>query len=418
MLTIINKIREDRFNIEVLNYISMVYLFFLLTSYRISGTILYIIVVIFFLNKNFKEHLFLALKNRFVQSCIAYFLVFIVWILASDNYAHSLMQVKIYKFLIYSIIFVAIVRKEFFEKYFYILLIGTFINLIWLYLSYFKFISQENYLLLQLDQAFLIFLSISYSLFRLLKYNDNVKYKILLIIFICLGSIGIFMLKKTEIVLYLFIVFFTIIYIYKNNLYKIFGVFFMFLCFFVLVTNFLLSEFTKNQLVNELDGISKSIGSDTYITSMGIRIGVAKYSFEVIKENLFFGVGTGDHSFAVKKKIDESNLKETSLESYNYLISTLFTGTSTALHNTYLQSLVQFGIIGFLFFINIFYQIFRYLKNVMDINSCLLITILTMLLLRFNTGWDFQFGNLGQLFIITVAILLSSKIDSSKSDYN
>lgn len=416
-MQIINKIREDRINIEILNYLSMIYLFLLLTSYKLSGSILYLMVLVFFINKNFKEHFFYALNNKFVQACIAYFLVFVVWMIASDNYYYALTQLKIYKFLVYSILFVAIIRKEFFEKYFLIFFMGTLINIAWLYLSYFQLISKENYLLMPIDQAFLIFLSISYSLYRVLKYDDKTIYKILFIIFICLGSVSIFLLKKTEMILYLFVILSILIYIYKNNIYKIFGIFLIFLSFFILIINFLLPKI-KYQLIHEANGIYNSIKSDDYITSMGIRIGVAKYSFEVVSENLFFGVGTGEHSFAVKKKIDESNLKEVSIESYDYLISTLVTGKATALHNTYLQSLVQFGIIGFLFFLNIFYQVFKYLKEFSDINACLLITILTMVLLRFNTGWDFQFGNLGQLFIITVCIILSLKTDLNKSKFN
>lgn len=400
----ISKVREDKLNIEILNYMCMVYLFFLVSSYKISGTILYCIVLLFFLNKKFKEHLFYAFKNKFVQACLAYFLVFVIWVIASDNYSYALIQIKINKFLLYSVLFVAVIRKEFFKKYLYVFLFGIFINIIWLYLTFFGFISSDNYLLMPLDQAFLIFLGISYCLYRLLKYDDKILDKILFFIFICLGSINIFMLKKTEMVLYLFVIFVTLIYIYKKNILKILGIFLIFLSFFLLIINFLLPNI-KNQLIYEAKGIYNSIKSDNYMTSMGIRIGIAKYSFEVISDNLFFGIGTGDHSFAVKERIEQSNLKENSKESYSYLLDTLVTGKDATLHNAFLQVLVQFGVIGFLVFLNIFYQISKYIKNSTDINSCLLLSILVIVLLRFNTGWDFQFGNLGQLFIISVVIL-------------
>lgn len=409
MFNYIKRIREDTYNIQILNYISMIYLLSLMLSYKISGTLLYIIFLIFLLNKNFKEHFSNSLKNKFVQACIAYFLVIVIWMLGSENLSYALAQIKINKFFLSSIVLVAIIRQDFIYKFLYVFCFGLVINLCWIYLIFFGFIARDHYLLMPLDQSFVIFLGISFSLYRLVKYDDQVKYKILLIILICVATVSIFMLKKTEMVLYLFVVFSALSYIYKQNIFKMVTTFFIFILVTFGIINYVLPS-VKNNLIREIQGVHDSIIKNDYTKSMAARIGVAKYSLDVISENLFFGVGTGGHSFEVRKKIDESDLKINSNQSYQVIRDTLMSGEEATLHNTFLQVLVQFGIVGFMIYLNIFYQISKYISATINIKSCLLITMLVTVLLRFNTGWDFQFGNLGKLFILLVVIMISTKV--------
>ena len=66
----INKIREEELNIKVLNYLSLIYLFSLMTSYEVGSILIYIILVIFLFNENLKKHLINSINNKFVQACI------------------------------------------------------------------------------------------------------------------------------------------------------------------------------------------------------------------------------------------------------------------------------------------------------------------------------------------------------------
>jgi len=425
LLNWFNKIRVDSYNIQILNYMLIVYFLSLMVSYRISGTLMWSMVLIFFLNKNFKEHLVNSLKSKFVQACIAYFLVNLVWMSGSEHLSYAMAQIKLNKFFLYSILFVAIIRQEFIYKYLYVFMFGVLINIIWLYLiffgvvseSYYKLVAlaQSEYLLISTDQAFLIILGISYALYKLIKFDEKTVYKIYLIIFICLGSISILMLKKTAVILYPFVMLTILIYIYRKNIFAILTIFFIFISFVVVIISFLVPN-VKNKLTHEAQGVYSSIVANNYTRSMSARIGVAKYSLEAISDNLIFGVGTGEHTFVVKNKINEDDLKMTFPKSYNTIIATLEKGASTTLHNTFLQVLVQFGIIGLIIYLNIFYQVFKYINiATTDINSCLLLSMLTMILLQFNTGWDFQFGNLGELFLMAVIILTSAKIYNNKT---
>lgn len=82
-----------------------------------------------------------------------------------------------------------------------------------------------------------------------------------------------------------------------------------------------------------------------YNTSMGYRIIFWIYSFDVIKSNFLWGVGTGDHMDIVRLNAPEKYKSEILYVSHP--------------HNEYIKNFLQFGLIGFLLFLNIYYQIFK-----------------------------------------------------------
>lgn len=69
-----------------------------------------------------------------------------------------------------------------------------------------------------------------------------------------------------------------------------------------------------------------------------------KYGLEVIKNNFIFGVGTGDQMSAIVNAAPEEKAK--------------FIVFHHA-HNGYIEYFLQFGIIGLLAFLNLFYQIYK-----------------------------------------------------------
>ena len=207
--------------------------------------------------------------------------------------------------------------------------------------------------------------------------------------------------------LYLLVILVTAIYIYKNNIYKIFFISIIFFSFVFIVLNYFLPS-VKDNLIREIKTTYKSLNSDDYNGSMAARIGISKFALSIISENKLFGLGTGDHALEIIKIVEGSDLKEKNFSSYNILINNLDTGKAVNIHNTYLQILVQFGIIGLIIFFNIFYQIVRNISNKIDITSYLLLIMIIIILVQFNTGWDFQFGNLGNFFILMVSILINS----------
>ncbi|MGJ0364313.1 O-antigen ligase family protein [Aliarcobacter cryaerophilus] len=407
---ILEKLRNDEINIKIVNILAVIYLFSLTVSYKISGTLIYIILFIFLLNPKVGTYLKNSLKNSFVQAGLLYLAVILIWFIGTHDLSFAITQLKINKFYILPILFFAFIRVEYFQYYVLAFILGAIVNFVWTYLMFFNIIDNHysNLIINQSEHAFLIFLTIISLFYRLVKYEDKLVYKILIIFIILLLSSNVFLLKKTQIVSYVIVLFVAFIYLYRKDIVKILILSLTFLSIFLIGINFLFPT-VKYQLLHELDGVQKAIQKQDFTNSMSARLGVAYYSLQVIEDSPVFGYGTGDHAYEVKKAINNSELKNIDSKSYDILIGTLITGKHVTLHNTFLQVLVQYGIIGLLIFLNIFYQILKFTRGETNIYSLLIVSSVTIAFLQFLSGWDFQFGNLAQIFIITICLLILSQ---------
>lgn len=407
---ILEKLRNDEINIKIVNILAVIYLFSLTVSYKISGTLIYIILFIFLLNPKVGTYLKNSLKNSFVQAGLLYLAVILIWFIGTHDLSFAITQLKINKFYLLPILFFAFIRVEYFKYYVLAFILGAIVNFIWTYLMFFNIIDNHysNLIINQSEHAFLIFLTIISLFYRLVKYEDKLVYKILIIFIILLLSSNVFLLKKTQVVSYVIVLFVAFIYLYRKDIVKILIFSLTFLSIFLIGINFLFPT-VKYQLLHELDGVQKAIQKQDFTNSMSARLGVAYYSLKVIEDSPIFGYGTGDHAYEVKKAINNSELKNIDSKSYDILIGTLITGKHVTLHNTFLQVLVQYGIIGLLIFLNIFYQILKFTRGETNIYSLLIVSSVTIAFLQFLSGWDFQFGNLAQIFIITICLLILSQ---------
>lgn len=407
---ILEKLRNDEINIKIVNILAVIYLFSLTVSYKISGTLIYIILFIFLLNPKVGTYLKNSLKNSFVQAGLLYLAVILIWFIGTHDLSFAITQLKINKFYLFPILFFAFIRVEYFKYYVLAFILGAIVNFVWTYLMFFNIIDNHysNLIINQSEHAFLIFLTIISLFYRLVKYEDKLVYKILIIFIILLLSSNVFLLKKTQIVSYVIVLFVAFIYLYRKDIVKILILSLTFLSIFLIGINFLFPT-VKYQLLHELDGVQKAIQKQDFTNSMSARLGVAYYSLQVIEDSPIFGYGTGDHAYEVKKAINNSELKNIDSKSYDILIGTLITGKHVTLHNTFLQVLVQYGIIGLLIFLNIFYQILKFTRGETNIYSLLIVSSVTIAFLQFLSGWDFQFGNLAQIFIITICLLILSQ---------
>lgn len=407
---ILARLRNDEINIKIVNILAVIYLFSLTVSYKVSGTLIYIILFVFLLNPKAGTYLKTSLQNKFVQAGLLYLAVILIWFIGTHDLSFAITQLKINKFYLLPILFFAFIRVEYFKYYVLAFILGAIVNFVWTYLMFFNIIDNHysNLIINQSEHAFLIFLTIISLFYRLVKYEDKLVYKILIIFIILLLSSNVFLLKKTQIVSYVIVLFVAFIYLYRKDIVKILILSLTFLSIFLIGINFLFPT-VKYQLLHELDGVQKAIQKQDFTNSMSARLGVAYYSLQVIEDSPIFGYGTGDHAYEVKKAINNSELKNIDSKSYDILIGTLITGKHVTLHNTFLQVLVQYGIIGLLIFLNIFYQILKFTRGETNIYSLLIVSSVTIAFLQFLSGWDFQFGNLAQIFIITICLLILSQ---------
>ena len=95
---------------------------------------------------------------------------------------------------------------------------------------------------------------------------------------------------------------------------------------------------------------------------------------------------------------------------YKYLLKSINIGFSSFLHNTYIQTLVQFGILGFIIWLNMFYQIIKIEKSV-NLHKKLTNYIVIMYLLICIAGAELMYQNLGKMLLLIFSLLIYNKND-------
>jgi len=416
-------IKNESNNLIVLNYLLIFYAFSLTVSYKLGGSLLWIILITFLLNENFKQRIVFALKNKIVQACLLYFAVVVLWSIGSDNFEAAIHQIKKYKTLLYSIIFVAITKKDYIEKIILAFVVGMLINVLWSYLMFFGLASSpwnQGYpylpLLHKTDHGFFVLILLSYALFRIIKYRENRIVTTFFIAVFILESFNIFMTgSRTSMLIYFIMILVSLLYIYKNNIIK---VLFLALCItsIIFAIVYIFQPGVINNLKNELHSTKKSITDGNFASSSGTRVGLALYSIPIIKENFFFGVGTANHIPKVKQYVESSiDLNNPDdYKNYQEMFRVFSSGLGASLHNHYIDVIVQFGIIGLIILVNLFYQVYKF-KYDNDLYRYLAFVIVSLTIVIINSGYGFGYNNFDK-FLIFIFSILSYKNFNTKQN--
>jgi O-antigen ligase len=134
---------------------------------------------------------------------------------------------------------------------------------------------------------------------------------------------------------------------------------------FVLAFNF--SNTFHDRILKTVESVQAMVERQDYRSSLGYRVAVLSNSVEVVKENFWFGVGTGDHLDVVRAKVAET------APDYSYMANAF-----QHLHNEYFSALIQFGIIGLLAFLYIIFQLIRYPQQEVAIKNMQIILAVGM----------------------------------------
>jgi len=138
--------------------------------------------------------------------------------------------------------------------------------------------------------------------------------------------------------------------------------------------------------INEKDKDNKVVTTSTDGT--GSRIFVWKASFEVIKENLIFGVGTGDSRDKLMEKYLEKNMKT----EYEFGLNS---------HNQFLNTAVSVGIIGLVVLILCFLMPFYHGWKQKELLLVGFVVVVSMNLL-FESMFERQSGVIFYVFLNTI----------------
>jgi O-antigen ligase len=373
-----------------LNNLFVVYAFLLPISQTIKATVFTSMVVLFIIRGDIVKHIKFALSNQVVRAFFYFFLVYVIGLLWSDNTSEGLHWVKSVKYGLYLMLFYAIVDGRYINKVISAFILGMLVSefvsysmmlglMPWklelegilFYQSYAigdpsPFLHHIHY---GVALAFTVILLIRKTFFE----ENSILLKVFMSIFIMTATMNIFITGgRTGYITFLFLtIILAITYLKK---YAIF-VFLAAGLTFTLAYSF--SPIFNAKIHQTESSIVKLLNKDAnFSTSLGQRAGVYYYDYKIIKDNVLFGVGTGDSIDEFHKILPQKwvSLKQMSHE-----------------HNQFLSVLVKLGIVGLMIYLNIFYQVFKYKQDEKDLRFIQVFVTLTILFGTLMTQFNLRF---------------------------
>jgi O-antigen ligase len=342
-----------------MNNLLVVYAFFTPINSSITSQIFFTVFILFLVRGNVAECLKEAWENKVARAFVYMITVYVIWMIGSDDLKSGLDSIGKIKSSLYLLLFLVVIDRRYVDKILGAFILGMMLSEILSYSMFLGMIPWEYTIAGEhLYKAYAVgdpspFLHhIHYGLLlaftvvllaQRLVYSDVQKWmKIIMTMFVMTASMNIFITGgRTGYVAFFPLVALFVLYYHKRWILPALVGLVMFS-----VGMYELSPILQKKVDQTLSEVQKlSAPSADFQSSLGQRAGFLMYSGKVIKENFWLGVGTGDAMDAVFAKVlpkDES-VKEIAHE-----------------HNQYISVMLQFGIIGLLFFLNIFYQIYRY----------------------------------------------------------
>lgn len=403
-----------------MNYLAIMYAFFLPISSLIRATIFSLILILFMYRRNYWHYLKISLSNPITLAFLLYFFMHVVWLFGTENFSHALRMIKFAEYALIPLLFYTFVSKEFTSKIIIAFLLSIFmaeiisygiwfhilpIELQFFNITIYKAISEYEPVIFLDHYRYTVTLSfvISILVYQLLSAKVSITYRTVTSIFIITASINLFLMGgRIGYITFIVLLIFTTFYKFKSKSIIPLTITILFIST-TLVFSYYNSPTFKHRIEYTLNTIHKlSINQNDTSTSFGIRLGLWRSALPTIKENFFFGVGTGDHMDDTKQNIPKN---EENIKKFRHL------------HNQYLEIWTQFGLIGILIFLNIFFQIYKYKindKQNIFIKYALLLTIIIALM---TSG----FGNryyLPLFAVIIVALTTEKSLFVNKSHHS
>jgi O-antigen ligase len=346
----------ERFNLEkTYQYLLVVLAFLMPISVSLANTVIVCIVLLWFFSGDYKAKFSQIISNKVLIASLVFYSTHIIGMLWTDNleWGFHILH-KMWYFLILLPILLTIVKKDYVKHYIISFLAAMAITEILSYLVWFEIIDEfrkayynnptpfMSHISFNPFLAFTIYL-VSHEILFNRKLNN--KHLFLLVFFLVAMVINMFVTGgRAGQVMFFFVIVILCFQFFREHKIK------ALISIFILVPGLFFAAFQSSPIFKErsilaIDEVSKfnvsSVSINQSVTSsVGVRLLFAMNSWEIIKENPFFGVGTGDFPTEYKKM----NQKNSPNGPY-----------ANNPHNMYTLILVQLGIFGLLSMFSVFY---------------------------------------------------------------
>jgi O-antigen ligase len=343
-----------KFDLELIYQYLLIALAFLMPLTVFGGNLIIVLICfIWLLSGRYKEKLRQILKSKFLIYSIIFYLLHVVGMLWTEDLEWGLhMLHKMWYFILLLPILFTIVDKDYINKYIQAFLLAISITEVASYLVWFEVVKPFKNASVIDPTPFMSHVSYNpilafaiYLVYHQIFLNKSIdKIKLFIFSFFAITmTVNMFITGGRAGHIMYFVMVSILIYQFfnANKIKSIIAV--MIIIPSIFFTAYQSSYYFKDRVdAAVINTLNYNQNPDT---SVGLRITYAVNSFEIIKENPFFGVGTGDFRLEYK----EINQKNTP-----YLPNT------TNPHNMYTLVLTEFGLIGLISLLLIFYQQFKF----------------------------------------------------------
>lgn len=397
---------------NLLNYLLILYAFFIPISNKAPSFILILIALLLLFTNDFKSRFTAIIKDKVVQAFMLFYLMHFIWMIGSEHMDAAIFKAYHYKSIISIVIIAMTIKKEFITKILTSFTAGMLVSELFSYAMALNLkiplvhlregVGNVPFMQSYTQYATVLSITLGLILYNLLTDKETNFYKrIFLILFFTSASFNIFIVaSRIGYVLYAISIFTVLFFIYRKQFKKILlpGILLIALGY-TLAYNFsaLFKERTA-QLYHDVI----SIPDGDFSTSNGARAGYYFYGTEIIKNNIVFGVGAGDHIGEVKNLILKNEQNQSNKDN---LLVNIWNYNCASLHSEYLDNTIQFGVIGLLVFLNIFYQLLSYTQIDNNRRVIQLLLIVSMLFVSIGSV-VFLAEGIVRVFIFLSAISL------------
>jgi O-antigen ligase len=315
-----------------------------------ANIIIAVIVFLWLVSGNYKSKFDDVTKSKVVVASLLFYFIHLLGLFWTEDLQWGLTILrKMWYFLLLLPILYNIVKNEFVKFYILAFLIAMLFTQIISYLIWFEFIPEYKHATIINPTPFMSHISynpilafaiylVSYEIF----FNKDLgKIKFLSYsFFAAIMTFNMFITGgRAGYVMFFAMVTIVFFQIFNNDKLKafIYSGISVPLIFFLAYLFSDLFQHRVDTTIHNLLSLTEAYGKET---SEGLRINFAQNSWEIIKQNLFFGVGTGDFP----SEYYQVNV----LKSINIR-------TTNNPHNMYILIQVQLGLIGLMSFLSIFY---------------------------------------------------------------
>lgn len=335
-----------------------------------SEILFFLIVLLWLIYIDFETIKEKVIKDKVSTSFLLLILLFFIGLFWSEDIINSVVIFKTVMYFFIVPILLTVYEKKYLKLMLVFLLLFSVLTSLATIILYITSYSNSFELKLSLISPFInhmyygtiLSMALVYFLVNI-KFKDE-KYLIVIKFFsivVILTAMALICNRSSLIGLFVAISFY--IWIDKNSLSKIKRVFLILISIFLIIS--FVSKINSNcgvKFLNAQKNMQKEVAGNRTGTSLGCRLNYIESSIDLIKENIFVGVGTGDSISSMRKLYGEEGYKNLvtkpcSLGKHNQIF--YFDN-----HNMYLTMLMLFGPVGLGLFLFLFYSIYNAGKKI------------------------------------------------------